>query len=299
MYHRTVYSFAQAVKFFEQDRVTLCHVYLALKGLKEHFRDHERFYGDSDPGYAMCCPAAISFIQSRHCKLSDRDLLKAAFWLTSFGCQSLSDDHVSIALTHPLDLEYHAPCPVPEPITRGPLDGMWDPLASSQNLDEAQTEEPNYWFAGEVIREDELEAVPQSFRGKDGTLQFLNGFLPILILEDLNPVGADDVSSEVRRQVEESLQFFFCNPESIAKSRKTAGDTEAQVELWNWLKLLSHGRISSQVAAKVISIISIPASEASCERSVSRQKRIMEHFRPKSRPDLPRARFLFLSRNWD
>jgi hypothetical protein len=97
------------------------------------------------------------------------------------------------------------------------MDGMWDHLADSQNVDEHQTEEPNYLFAREVITEDELEAVPQSFRGKEGTLQFLNGFLPILILEDLNLVDANDVSSEVRREVEESLQFFFCNPESIAK----------------------------------------------------------------------------------
>jgi hypothetical protein len=166
-------------------------------------------------------------------------------------------------------------------------------------VDEHQTEEPNYSFAGEVITQDELEAAPQSSRGKDGTLQFPNGFFPILIVEDLNPVDGDDVSSEVRRQVEKSLQFFLCNPEPIAKCRKTPGDTEAQVELWNWLKLMSHGGISSQVAPTVISIISIPASEASCERSLSRQRRIMGHFRAKSRPDLLRARFLFLSRNWD
>jgi hypothetical protein len=69
LYHRTVYSFAQAVKFFEQDRVTLCHVYPALKGLKEYFREQERFYSDSDPEYAICCSTAASFIQQRHCKL--------------------------------------------------------------------------------------------------------------------------------------------------------------------------------------------------------------------------------------
>jgi hypothetical protein len=108
---------------------------------------------------------------------------------------------------------------------------MWDHLADSQNVDEHQTEEPNYLFAGQVITEDELEAVPQSFRGKDGTFQFLNGFLPILILEDLNPIDPDDASSEVHRQVEESLEFAFCNPESIAKCRKTPGDTEAQLKL--------------------------------------------------------------------
>jgi hypothetical protein len=42
IYHKIVCPFIQAVKFFEQDHVTLCHVYLALKTLKGHFRDEER-----------------------------------------------------------------------------------------------------------------------------------------------------------------------------------------------------------------------------------------------------------------
>jgi hypothetical protein len=191
-----VYSFAQAVRFFEQDHVTLCHVYPALKELKEHVREQERSHWCSDPEYTRCCSTAVSFIQQRHCKLLDRDPLKGAFWLKSFGSQSLSNDHLSIPLPRRLDLEYHAPCPIPAPITRGPLDGMWDHFADSQNVDEHQTEEPKYLFAREVITEDELQVVPDSFRGKDGTLQFLNGFRPILILEDLNPVDADDVSSK-------------------------------------------------------------------------------------------------------
>jgi hypothetical protein len=40
--HKIVYPFIQAVKFFEQDHVTLCHIYLALKTLKGHFRDEKR-----------------------------------------------------------------------------------------------------------------------------------------------------------------------------------------------------------------------------------------------------------------
>jgi hypothetical protein len=117
-------------------------------------------------------------------------------------------------------------------------------------------------------------------------------------MEDLNADSSETIASEIHCQVEQSLQFFFCNPESIAKCRNTPGDIEMQGELWNWLKFLENGRIAGQVAAKVISIVSIPASEASYERSLSGQKRILGHFRAKSNPELLRARFLFALGNF-
>jgi hypothetical protein len=55
---------------------------------------------------------------------------------------------------------------------------------------------------------------------------------------------------------------------------------------------MSEGRIPEHIAGKIVSILVIPASEASCERSFSGQKRIMGDFRAKSNPDLLRARFL-------
>jgi hypothetical protein len=48
--------------------------------------------------------------------------------------------------------------------------------------------------------------------------------------------------------------------------------------------------VYDDIVEKIISIISIPASEASCERSFSRQKRIMGHSRVKSNPDLLKAK---------
>jgi hypothetical protein len=133
--------------------------------------------------------------------------------------------------------------------------------------------------------EDELEEVQKIWRCKNQVLKFLNEFLPILIMEDLDSASSETIAFEIHCQVEQSLQFFFCNLESIAKCRNTPGDIEMQVELWNWLKFMINGRITGQVAAKVISIVSIPASEASCERSISHQKRILGHFRVKSNPE--------------
>jgi hypothetical protein len=296
IYHRIISPFTQAVKFFEQDHVTLCHVYLALKTLKNHFREEEHSHQNSDAEYATCCSTAVSVIQQRRWKLLDKNLLRAAFWLTSFGCQSLSDKISFIPIPYRLDLEHHAPCSLPP--ARGPLERVWNNIDGSRDLDEQGLDEVDYSYTGEVIMEDELQEVPKIGYCKNQILKFLNEFLPILITEDLDPDSSELASSEIRRQVEESLQFFFCNPESIAKCRNTPGDIERQVELWNWLKFMAQGRISDQVVAKVISIVSIPASEASCERSLSRQKRIMGHFRVKSNPGLLRARFLFESGNF-
>jgi hypothetical protein len=56
---------------------------------------------------------------------------------------------------------------------------------------------------------------------------------------------------------------------------------------------MAHGRIDARLARKGISIVSNPASEASSERSLFCQKRIMAHFRSKGSPDLLRTRHFF------
>jgi hypothetical protein len=115
-------------------------------------------------------------------KLLDGNLLKAAFWLTSFGYQSLSDNQVFIPPAYELILEYHAPCSVPT--TPGPPDGIWDDIGGSQDFDEQRDEEPDNPYPEDVIMEDELQEVPRSWRCKDELGRFLTTFLPILILED-------------------------------------------------------------------------------------------------------------------
>jgi hypothetical protein len=228
-YHRIIFPFTQAVKFFEQDRVTLCHVHPVMKTLKDHFREQENSQRALNPEYAACYSSALAVIQRRRSKLLDRNLLKAAFWLTSFGCQSLSDNSIFVPPAYRLVLEYHAPCRVATIF--GPLDGLLDNVRDSYDSDEHQDEEPDYSYAGQVIMEEEMEAAPKTWRCKNQVLRFLNSFLPTLILEDLDPADSDIASPEIQQQVENSLQFFFCNAESIAKCRNISGDTENQVEL--------------------------------------------------------------------
>jgi hypothetical protein len=88
----------------------------------------------------------------------------------------------------------------------------------------------------------------------------------------------------------------------VCKCRDWNPETAKQVELWNFLVRNSPECVYDDIVEKIISIISIPASEASCERSFSRQKRIMGHSRVKSNPDLLKARLILKERmkesNW-
>jgi hypothetical protein len=161
---KIIYPFTQAVKFFEQDYVTLCHVYLALKTLKGYFEDEERSQCDSNPEYAMCCSTALSVIHQARCKLLDQDLPKAAFWLTSSGCQSLPDNAPFIRLPYRLDLEYHAPCLIPN--AHEPLDGIRDNVHRSQDFDEQRSDEVHDAYPGNVIMEEEPEEGSKIWRCK-------------------------------------------------------------------------------------------------------------------------------------
>jgi hypothetical protein len=87
------------------------------------------------------------------------------------------------------------------------------------------------------------------------------------------------------------IRLFFCSDEYASKCQDTQAGIDKQIELWNFLSRNAPERPYDQVVDKIISIISIPASETSCERSLSRQKGIMGHSRVKSSRDLPRARF--------
>jgi hypothetical protein len=111
--------------------------------------------------------------------------------------------------------------------------------------------------------------------------------------------GLDEEDQDVRisEQVDQLLESFFCNVESQVRCSKASPDVNRQVELWNRLGFEAQDRTVRKITGKIISIVAIPASEASCERALSRQKRIRGHSRVKSSPDLLLARFVFQSKD--
>jgi hypothetical protein len=78
-YHRIIYPLTRAVMLFEDDHIMLCHIYPALKTLKQYFREEAHSHSDSDPKFAACCKSILCIIQQRQRKLLDQDLVKAAF----------------------------------------------------------------------------------------------------------------------------------------------------------------------------------------------------------------------------
>jgi hypothetical protein len=78
-----MHPFNDVVKLFERDNVTPASIYLALKILKHFMYDSP--INTKMPGYSECRGAMVQFLRKRRYKRLDLDLIKAAFWLTSFG----------------------------------------------------------------------------------------------------------------------------------------------------------------------------------------------------------------------
>jgi hypothetical protein len=297
VYHKVLHPCVQAVRFFEQDHITLCHVYPAIKILKRHLEQQE------DPMNAdinECLDhwhSIAHFIRLRQRKLLDMDLVKLAFWLTSFGCTQLAQQQELIPESHQLRLQYEAPRRI---VVRGPLDAMATETSAERTPDIKEDHLADCAYAGDSITEDALETISRFQVRKGETLTFIRELLVRFLCEDSpshEPVGDDtsdsnDIENSIRSQVDNLITLFFCGDEYVSKSQETQAGIEKQVELWNYLARNTPGRPYDQVVDKIISIISIPASEASCERSFSRQKRIMGHSRVTSNGDLLRARFL-------
>jgi hypothetical protein len=115
----------------------------------------------------------------------------------------------------------------------------------------------DYRYTGDSITQESLRSIPRLQVTRGETLSFIQELLVGFLLEDLPSsqlVGdetseSNDLASSIRSCVEGLIRLFFCGDEYASKCQ----DTQAGID-------------------KIISIMSIPASEGSCERSLSRQK---------------------------
>jgi hypothetical protein len=141
-------------------------------------------------------------------------------------------------------------------------------------------------YLGDTITDESLEDVPIIDVLKRHTLIFIREVL-VKYLDDEVPKSSiivddrldqGDIGSTIRTRVDDVLSQFFCNDEQACKCRDWNPETAKQVELENFLARNSPERVYDDIVEKIIFIISISASEASCECSLSRQKRICEAF---------------------
>jgi hypothetical protein len=156
-------------------------------------------------------------------------------------------------------------------------------LVALSELDEGDP--VDYRYTGDSVTEESLRSIPRLQATRGETFSFIQESLVGFLREDLpysQLVGdetseSNDMASSIRSCVEGLIRLFFCSDEYASKCQDRQAGIDKQIELWNFLSRNAPERPSDQVVDKIISIISIPASEASCERSLSRRKRIMGH----------------------
>jgi hypothetical protein len=318
LFHRLLSPLNDAVKFFEQDSTCICHVHPALRSLKHHLQA-EAAHSDGTE-YAECCRYMVERLKVHRHKHLDLDLVKAAFWLTSFGAGHLDTGGGPVAGL--FEVGYHAPVPFPAPVVAataahsgGPMD-RFIPRAEDvedsedggdsedgedsedENDIDDQGQEPDvdpHAYQGDFI-DDRDVGNPQPIRGShEPPIDFLIRYLhQQALLSDENSESANpEAAAATEERVIAMINLFFGNEAFKRRARYVGSSIEKQVELWNSLAMNEVNHSFDDLVRTVISVISIPASEASCERCFSRQKRIMGHHRARSEPDLLNARVVF------
>jgi hypothetical protein len=129
---------------------------------------------------------------------------------------------------------------------------------------------------------------------KGTILTFLREILVKYVREEMpasdataNDMHAEnDIENSIRNRVDSLRSQFFCSGEYVCKCRDTEREIDRQIEIWNFLARNTPKRLYDDIIEKIISIISIPVSEASYERRFSRRKRFMGHSRVRSNSDL-------------
>jgi hypothetical protein len=249
------------------------------------------------PQYRECFQAMLRFLKARRHKLLDRDLVKAAFWLTSFGAICLADPQRSIPEEIQPHLEYIPPGELQ--FGAGTLERFAASSRAAPPIEEDVDDEieMEYPYRGDDLSEEQIEDASSGSVLGSNVLEFLQKFLGAQMEEDGDlsmeqPPDAAWPPNEVR--LEQFLMHFFCSEDWIARCRTAPSSIDRQVELWNYFARLAPDHRYDDIVTKVISIISIPASEASCERAFSRQKRVITHLRTRTSPELARARLAFL-----
>jgi hypothetical protein len=119
--HSVFHPCVQAMRFVEQDHIALCHVYPALKTLKRHLTQPEDPLNVDMTECLDYWRRIAGLVRQRQRNLFDMDLVKVAFWLTSFGSTWVARQEEFIPENHRLHLPYESPRKVP---VRRPLDAM-------------------------------------------------------------------------------------------------------------------------------------------------------------------------------
>jgi hypothetical protein len=178
--HQLLFPLTTAVKYFERNQTTLAYVYPALKRLKEYVRHQQ-----DDPtiasdltGQFSALLGSLSFRRRKHL---DWDMIKAAFYLTLFGCRCFNAG--GLRFDAELLFQYHSPRQKERPAFPSFTFGTKNGDDEAPNLAALQEECP--WECDTVVvDEDPVRIRDELGLDKRDILLFLIKYLTRLMEED-------------------------------------------------------------------------------------------------------------------
>jgi hypothetical protein len=217
-----------AMRVFEQDAITICDVYSALKMPKCHLTHQEDRLKIDITEYLDSWRPIADFVQQRQRNLLDTDLVKVAFWLTSFGCIGLAREEEFIPEDHRPHLQYELP---PKTLARGPSEAMtaeappWP--GGGPELDEGNR--ADYEHTGNVIKDESITRAPRLQVTRRQTLIFIRELLVRFLLEHFlpsQPAGDEtsepnDMDGSIRSCMEGLIRRIFGSDRYVSRCQHT------------------------------------------------------------------------------
>jgi hypothetical protein len=232
----------------------------------------------------------------------DEDLLRAAYRLTSFGQIRFRDCGENSADPELLDLnDTGAVAPhtgrsfpvLPEHSDEADSEGEAEisdagesPDASADGEEEESREISNEAAMGtEQMNADRGRVFDDG--SAQGLLSFLIGYLTQSMEHDIE-IPRENIDAGMVRQL---IDLFYCSPKGDEMVKDILPRTCEQITMWKHFDMNTPDRPYRHIVDVIFKIITIPASEASAERALSRQKLICSDRRVKSRSEVLKARY--------
>jgi hypothetical protein len=136
------------------------------------------------------------YLRFRQYKLFDRDLVKAAFWLTSFGCTWLATRNELIPSSHQVHLPYEAPRKL---FVIGPLEATLSVATPGGEMaDNNEDEGQECAYFGGTITNESLEEAATIYAPRGPILTFLREIVVKYLREEMpaSDATADEILTE-------------------------------------------------------------------------------------------------------
>jgi hypothetical protein len=305
-FHHLIHPFLQSIKFFERDATTICYVYPVFKQLTQFIGGplSDYFESNASDDYCQAIPVILDILERRKTKHLDIGLIKFAYYMTSFGRNQFLHCPEDVTAGFTIKLTYSSLDSIP--VIAAPRQSADE--QSPDDTDRLETQgipgshpEGDFTFQGDTMEFDDVPEPDPANASNASILDFLEHFLCSLLAEDADGSVTSTPSDTQIPLVHRFIRFFFCTDvcDRFCCPQHIDPAIDQQVQMWRRIALDDPERPFIDLIRRIITVITIPASEASAERELSRQKRILTHQRERSSHDLLMARFWIMSKESD